>query len=244
MLVAFAVGPALQVRGRQADRRGRRLLQHPHAVRRLQVRHRSSTPTTWRRSASTWTSSPATYERTGPQTRHPAHLPGRRHLQRGRRRQGARRPPSRSTSRWRSADSRSTCSRTATRPSSPSGTARARSSSTGAGAVAAARRATSPRPARSRCMDGYRDKNGKKDQLGFQALVRADLRRRGTGTMFSQFPALDFPVLDADRLPRQPGRRRGHPAERVPARHSRKMKQFKDAEGQTSSPERCGPARP
>ena len=32
------LGPALQVRGQQAGRRGRRLLQHPHPVRRLQVR--------------------------------------------------------------------------------------------------------------------------------------------------------------------------------------------------------------
>ena len=44
-------------------------------------------------------------------------------------------------------------------------------------------------------MDGYRDKNGKKDQLGFQAFFVPTFAGNGKGTMFSQFPAADFPVL-------------------------------------------------
>ncbi|MER5713075.1 cytochrome c biogenesis protein ResB [Streptomyces sp. NPDC002122] len=44
-------------------------------------------------------------------------------------------------------------------------------------------------------MDGYRDKNGKKEQLGFQAFFVPTFAGAGAGTMFSQFPALEFPVM-------------------------------------------------
>ncbi|MGW4162202.1 cytochrome c biogenesis protein ResB [Streptomyces sp. NPDC004788] len=44
-------------------------------------------------------------------------------------------------------------------------------------------------------MDGYRDKNGKKEQLGFSALFVPTFAGAGKGSMFSQFPALEFPVL-------------------------------------------------
>ncbi|MFF7182891.1 cytochrome c biogenesis protein ResB [Streptomyces sp. NPDC008121] len=44
-------------------------------------------------------------------------------------------------------------------------------------------------------MDGYRDKNGKKEQLGFQAFFVPTFAGAGKGDMFSQFPALDFPVM-------------------------------------------------
>ncbi|MFI8828390.1 cytochrome c biogenesis protein ResB [Streptomyces sp. NPDC053431] len=44
-------------------------------------------------------------------------------------------------------------------------------------------------------MDGYRDRNGKKEQLGFQAFFVPTFAGAGKGTMFSQFPALDFPVM-------------------------------------------------
>ncbi|GAA3394354.1 cytochrome c biogenesis protein ResB [Streptomyces roseoviridis] len=44
-------------------------------------------------------------------------------------------------------------------------------------------------------MDGYRDPSGKKEQLGFQAFFVPTFAGAGKGTMFSQFPALDFPVL-------------------------------------------------
>ncbi|MGF1242367.1 cytochrome c biogenesis protein ResB, partial [Streptomyces sp. 2-6] len=44
-------------------------------------------------------------------------------------------------------------------------------------------------------MDGYRDADGKKTQLGFQAFFVPTFAGEGSGTMFSQFPALDYPVL-------------------------------------------------
>ncbi|NEE28567.1 cytochrome c biogenesis protein ResB, partial [Streptomyces sp. SID7982] len=44
-------------------------------------------------------------------------------------------------------------------------------------------------------MDGYKDKNGKKTQLGFKAFFVPTFAGHGKGQMFSQFPALDFPVL-------------------------------------------------
>ncbi|MCT4356381.1 cytochrome c biogenesis protein ResB [Streptomyces sp. Je 1-79] len=44
-------------------------------------------------------------------------------------------------------------------------------------------------------MDGYRDKSGKKEQLGFQAFFVPTFAGAGKGDMFSQFPALDFPVM-------------------------------------------------
>ncbi|MEU0401801.1 cytochrome c biogenesis protein ResB [Streptomyces sp. NPDC006197] len=44
-------------------------------------------------------------------------------------------------------------------------------------------------------MDGYRDRNGKKEQLGFKAFFVPTFAGEGKGTMFSQFPALGFPVM-------------------------------------------------
>ncbi|MFJ8132431.1 cytochrome c biogenesis protein ResB [Streptomyces hydrogenans] len=44
-------------------------------------------------------------------------------------------------------------------------------------------------------MDGYRDKNGDKEQLGFKAFFVPTFAGAGKGSMFSQFPALDFPVM-------------------------------------------------
>ncbi|MEV6199877.1 cytochrome c biogenesis protein ResB [Streptomyces sp. NPDC051771] len=44
-------------------------------------------------------------------------------------------------------------------------------------------------------MDGYRDKNGKPEQLGFKAFFVPTFAGAGQGNMFSQFPALDFPVM-------------------------------------------------
>ncbi len=45
-------------------------------------------------------------------------------------------------------------------------------------------------------MDGYRDpKTGKKTQLGFKAFFVPTFAGAGQGNMFSQFPALDFPVM-------------------------------------------------
>ncbi|MFE7597582.1 cytochrome c biogenesis protein ResB [Streptomyces sp. NPDC057494] len=44
-------------------------------------------------------------------------------------------------------------------------------------------------------MDGYRDKKGEKEQLGFQAFFVPTFAGAGKGTMFSQFPALVSPVM-------------------------------------------------
>ncbi|MFF8591548.1 cytochrome c biogenesis protein ResB [Streptomyces sp. NPDC015220] len=43
--------------------------------------------------------------------------------------------------------------------------------------------------------DGYRNAQGKVEQLGFSAFFVPTFAGAGKGTMFSQFPALDFPVL-------------------------------------------------
>lgn len=68
-------------------------------------------------------------------------------------------------------------------------------------------------------MDGYRDKDGKKQQLGFNAFFVPTFAGKGNGNMFSQFPELDFPDAGAHRLQGQPRRRLRSAAERVPARH-------------------------
>ncbi|MER7697273.1 MULTISPECIES: cytochrome c biogenesis protein ResB [unclassified Streptomyces] len=44
-------------------------------------------------------------------------------------------------------------------------------------------------------MDGYKDRNGEKTQLGFKAFFVPTFAGEGKGQMFSQFPGLDFPVL-------------------------------------------------
>ncbi|MFE5588720.1 cytochrome c biogenesis protein ResB [Streptomyces sp. NPDC056549] len=44
-------------------------------------------------------------------------------------------------------------------------------------------------------MDGYRNKKGEKEQLGFQAFFVPTFAGAGKGTMFSQFPALVSPVM-------------------------------------------------
>nr|WP_234377023.1 cytochrome c biogenesis protein ResB [Streptomyces sp. TP-A0356] len=44
-------------------------------------------------------------------------------------------------------------------------------------------------------MDGYRNAQGLHDQLGFAAFFVPTFAGAGKGTMFSQFPALDYPVL-------------------------------------------------
>ena len=80
-------------------------------------------------------------------------------------------------------------------------------------------------------MDGYRDKNGKKDQLGFQAFFVPTFGGAGKGTMFSQFPALDYPVLALTAYHGSLGVDSGLP-QNVYQLDTRKMKQFKDAKGQ------------
>ncbi|MFD8645284.1 cytochrome c biogenesis protein ResB [Streptomyces zaomyceticus] len=79
-------------------------------------------------------------------------------------------------------------------------------------------------------MDGYRDKNGKKEQLGFQAFFVPTFAGAGKGTMFSQFPALDFPVMALTGFHGDLRVDSGLP-QNVYQLDKSKMKQFTDASG-------------
>ena len=79
-------------------------------------------------------------------------------------------------------------------------------------------------------MDGYRDKNGKKDQLGFAAFFVPTYGGKGSGQMFSRFPALDFPVLNVGAYHGSLGVDSGLP-QNVYQLNTDKMKAFKDSKG-------------
>ncbi|MFE4171229.1 cytochrome c biogenesis protein ResB [Streptomyces sp. NPDC056909] len=79
-------------------------------------------------------------------------------------------------------------------------------------------------------MDGYRDKNGEKDQLGFAAFFVPTYGGKGSGQMFSRFPALDFPVLNVGAYHGSLGVDAGLP-QNVYQLDTRKLKAFKDAKG-------------
>ncbi|MGW2088858.1 cytochrome c biogenesis protein ResB [Streptomyces sp. NPDC001880] len=79
--------------------------------------------------------------------------------------------------------------------------------------------------------DGYRDKNGKKTQLGFQAFFVPTFAGNGKGTMFSQFPAPDMPVLALNGYHGYLGPDSGL-AQNVYQLDKSKMKEFKDADGE------------
>ncbi|MFI1396351.1 cytochrome c biogenesis protein ResB [Streptomyces sp. NPDC020681] len=79
-------------------------------------------------------------------------------------------------------------------------------------------------------MDGYRDKNGKKDQLGFAALFVPTFAGKGKGTMFSQFPGLEFPVLNVGAYHGSLGVDSGL-LQNVYQLDTSKMKAFKDDKG-------------
>ncbi|AXG78416.1 cytochrome c biogenesis protein ResB [Streptomyces paludis] len=79
-------------------------------------------------------------------------------------------------------------------------------------------------------MDGYRDKNGKKDQLGFAAFFVPTYGGKGSGQMFSRFPALDFPVLNIGAYHGDLGVDAGLP-QNVYQLNTRKLTAFKDAKG-------------
>ncbi|MET8742287.1 cytochrome c biogenesis protein ResB [Streptomyces sp. NPDC004728] len=78
--------------------------------------------------------------------------------------------------------------------------------------------------------DGYRDKNGKKTQLGFQAFFVPTFAGNGKGTMFSQFPAADMPVLALNGFHGYLGPDSGL-AQNVYQLDKSKMTEFKDADG-------------
>ncbi|MFD5749409.1 cytochrome c biogenesis protein ResB [Streptomyces sp. NPDC127033] len=81
-------------------------------------------------------------------------------------------------------------------------------------------------------MDGYRDKNGKKEQLGFAAFFVPTYGggEGGANKMFSRFPALDFPVLNVGAYHGSLGVDAGMP-QNVYQLDTRKMKAFKNAKG-------------
>lgn len=91
-------------------------------------------------------------------------------------------------------------------------------------------------------MDGYRDKNGKKEQLGFQAFFVPTFAGAGKGTMFSQFPGLDFPVMALTGFHGDLRVDSGLP-QNVYQLDKSKMKQFTDASGNKPR-SGCCPARP
>ncbi|MFF4095151.1 cytochrome c biogenesis protein ResB [Streptomyces sp. NPDC001834] len=79
-------------------------------------------------------------------------------------------------------------------------------------------------------LDGYRDKSGKKTQLGFQAFFVPTFAGAGKGNMFSQFPAADMPVLALNAYHGYLGTDSGL-AQNVYQLDKTKMKAFKDGEG-------------
>ncbi|OKK05828.1 cytochrome C biogenesis protein [Streptomyces sp. CB03234] len=79
-------------------------------------------------------------------------------------------------------------------------------------------------------MDGYRDKNGKKDQLGFPAFFVPTYAGKGQGQMFSQFPGLAFPALNLSAYRGDLRVDSGLP-QNVYQLDTSKMKPFKDANG-------------
>ncbi|MGW0393552.1 cytochrome c biogenesis protein ResB [Streptomyces sp. NPDC003042] len=78
--------------------------------------------------------------------------------------------------------------------------------------------------------DGYRNKDGAKEQLGFNAMFVPTFAGEGKGTMLSQFPALDFPVLALSAYHGSLGVDAGLP-QNVYQLNTSKMKEFKDADG-------------
>jgi cytochrome c biogenesis protein len=80
-------------------------------------------------------------------------------------------------------------------------------------------------------MDGYRDAKGKKEQLGFNAFFVPTFAGSGKGDMFSQFPALDFPVLALSAYHGSLGVDSGIP-QNVYQLDTSKMTEYKDSKGQ------------
>ncbi|MGW0530993.1 cytochrome c biogenesis protein ResB [Streptomyces sp. NPDC003032] len=80
-------------------------------------------------------------------------------------------------------------------------------------------------------LDGYKNKSGKKEQLGFNAFFVPTFAGEGKGQMFSQFPAADFPVLALSAYHGSLGVDSGVP-QNVYQLDTRKMTKFKDSKGE------------
>ncbi|MGW7411527.1 cytochrome c biogenesis protein ResB [Streptomyces sp. NPDC054863] len=79
-------------------------------------------------------------------------------------------------------------------------------------------------------MDGYRDKNGRKTQLGFTAVFVPTFGGAGKGSMFSKYPGLDYPALALTGYQGSLGVDAGLP-QNVYQLDTRKMTQFKKPDG-------------
>ncbi|MEW2137221.1 cytochrome c biogenesis protein ResB [Streptomyces sp. NPDC005409] len=79
--------------------------------------------------------------------------------------------------------------------------------------------------------DGYKDKDGKKEQLGFNAVFVPTFAGEGQGTMFSQFPALIQPRLMLNAWHGSLGVDSGLP-QNVYQLDTSKMQSFKDETGE------------
>ncbi|MET7379974.1 cytochrome c biogenesis protein ResB [Streptomyces sp. NPDC005526] len=79
-------------------------------------------------------------------------------------------------------------------------------------------------------LDGYRNAQGRSEQLGFEAFFVPTFAGAGKGTMFSQFPALDRPVLAVTGYHGDLGVDAGVP-QNVYQLNTKNLKQFKDAKG-------------
>ncbi len=91
-------------------------------------------------------------------------------------------------------------------------------------------------------LDGYRNPQGKKEQLGFQAFFVPTFGGSASGTMLSQFPALDYPVLALNAYHGDLKADSGIP-QSVYQMDKTKMKEFKDADGELFK-QLLTPARP
>ena len=80
-------------------------------------------------------------------------------------------------------------------------------------------------------LDGYRDSKGEKEQLGFNAFFVPTFGGSESGTMLSQFPALDYPVLALSAYHGDLRADSGIP-QSVYQLDKSKMKEFKDSEGE------------
>ncbi|MFH9852133.1 cytochrome c biogenesis protein ResB [Streptomyces althioticus] len=80
-------------------------------------------------------------------------------------------------------------------------------------------------------LDGYRNPQGEKEQLGFQAFFVPTFGGSASGTMLSQFPALDYPVLALNAYHGDLKADSGIP-QSVYQMDKTKMKEFKDADGE------------
>ncbi|WP_306321155.1 MULTISPECIES: cytochrome c biogenesis protein ResB [unclassified Streptomyces] len=79
-------------------------------------------------------------------------------------------------------------------------------------------------------MDGYKNAQGKKEQLGFAAWFVPTFAGAGKGTMLSQFPALDYPVLALNASHGDLGVDAGLP-QNVYQLDTSHLKSFKDSKG-------------